>query len=79
MIDRSAWQVPQIFQWLQRTGIVPDDDMLRTFNMGIGLIVTCESDAVDAVIRDLAAAGEPSAVRLGRVTTGQRTVSYVAS
>ena len=79
VIDRSAWQVPQIFQWLQRTGTVPDDDMLRTFNMGIGLIVTCESDAVDAVIRDLAAAGEPSAVRLGRVTTGQRTVSYVAS
>ena len=28
-----------MFRWLQRTGNVPDDDMLRTFNMGIGLIV----------------------------------------
>jgi len=77
-IDRSAWQVPPIFQWLQRTGTVPDDDMLRTFNMGIGLIVACEADAADDVISDLAAAGEPAAVRLGQVTPGQRTVRYVA-
>ncbi|MFL6278662.1 MAG: phosphoribosylformylglycinamidine cyclo-ligase, partial [Vicinamibacterales bacterium] len=32
-IDRSSWDVPPIFQWLQRAGDVPDDDMLRTFNM----------------------------------------------
>ncbi len=78
VIDRSAWQVPPIFEWLQRTGTVPDDDMLRTFNMGIGLIVVCETGSVDAVIRDLAGAGEPGAVLVGHVTPGQRTVRYVA-
>ena len=36
-----AWEVPALFQWLQRTGSVPDADMLRTFNMGIGLIIAC--------------------------------------
>ncbi len=51
IIDRSAWQVPPIFQWLQRTGRVPDDDMLRTFNMGIGLIVACGNDEADRLIR----------------------------
>jgi phosphoribosylformylglycinamidine cyclo-ligase len=79
VIDRSAWQVPPIFQWLQRTGGVPDDDMLRTFNMGIGLIIACENGDADRVIETLAAAGEPAAVRLGRVGAGQRTVGYVAS
>jgi phosphoribosylformylglycinamidine cyclo-ligase len=79
VIDRSAWQVPPIFQWLQRTGGVPDDDMLRTFNMGIGLIIACENGDADRVIETLAAAGEPAAVRLGRVVAGQRTVGYVAS
>ena len=67
-----------LFEWLQRTGTVPDDDMLRTFNMGIGLIVVCETGSVDAVIRDLAGAGEPGAVLVGHVTPGQRTVRYVA-
>jgi phosphoribosylformylglycinamidine cyclo-ligase len=36
VIDRAAWDVPVVFRWLQRIGTVPDDDMLRTFNMGSG-------------------------------------------
>jgi phosphoribosylformylglycinamidine cyclo-ligase len=79
IIDRTAWEVPSIFQWLQRTGNVPEDDMLRTFNMGIGLIVACENGDAERVIDALAAAGEPRALRLGRVAAGQRTVRYVAS
>ena len=77
VIDRSAWQVPPIFQWLQRTGAVPDEDMLRTFNMGIGLIVACEEAHVDGLISDLARTGESAAVRIGRVIAGPRTVGYV--
>lgn len=76
IIDRSAWKVPPIFQWLQRTGGVPDDDMLRTFNMGIGLIVACEEMHTDRVLSDLARAGEPAAVRIGRIVAGARTVAY---
>jgi phosphoribosylformylglycinamidine cyclo-ligase len=79
IIDRTAWEVPSIFQWLQRTGNVPEDVMLRTFNMGIGLIVACENGDAERVIDALAAAGEPRALRLGRVAAGQRTVRYVAS
>ena len=78
LIDRSAWQVPPIFQWLQRTGRVPDDDMLRTFNMGIGLILACANDAADRLIGELAAAGEPAAVRIGRVVPGSKGVEYRA-
>ena len=78
VIDRSAWQVPPIFQWLQRTGHVPDDDMLRTFNMGIGLILACANDAADRLIGELTAAGEPAAVRIGRVVPGSKGVEYRA-
>ena len=78
-IDRSAWQVPPLFQWLQRTGQVPDDDMYRTFNMGIGLIVACADVAADQVLADLAAAGEPHATRIGRVTGDGEGVRYVAA
>ena len=37
VVDVSAWEVPPIFTWLQRNGQVPIDDMMRTFNMGVGL------------------------------------------
>jgi phosphoribosylformylglycinamidine cyclo-ligase len=68
--------VPAIFQWLQRTGHVPDDDILRTFNMGIGLIVACADSDVDRVLTGLAAAGEPRARPIGRVMSGSTGVEY---
>ena len=78
VIDRSAWQVPPIFQWLQRTGGVPDEDMVRTFNMGIGLIIACEDTDADRVVSDLAKAGERAAIRIGHVVAGSRNVEYRA-
>jgi phosphoribosylformylglycinamidine cyclo-ligase len=79
VIERFRWEVPAIFQWLQRAGTVPDEDMLRTFNMGIGLIVACDDAQGDRVIADLARAGEPAAARIGRVVAGSRSVEYRAS
>jgi phosphoribosylformylglycinamidine cyclo-ligase len=76
-IDRSAWTPAPIFGWLQRAGGVPDDDMLRTFNMGIGLIVACAASDERRVLEALRAAGEPSAVRIGEIRAGANRVSYV--
>jgi len=70
VIDRKSWQVPALFQWLQRQGGVPDEDMRRTFNMGVGLIVICGPDAADAVIDVLAGAVERNAVSIGEVQEG---------
>jgi phosphoribosylformylglycinamidine cyclo-ligase len=75
-IDPSAWQVPAIFTWLQRTGEVPDDEMRRTFNMGIGLIVVCSAASAGSVLQALAAAGEPRAARIGQIVDGQKGVRY---
>ncbi|HZQ42148.1 MAG TPA: phosphoribosylformylglycinamidine cyclo-ligase [Acidobacteriaceae bacterium] len=38
-IDRSTWMPQRIFQWLQQLGRIPDDEMHRVFNMGVGLVV----------------------------------------
>ena len=79
IIDRTAWSVPPIFQWLQRTGTVPDGDMLRTFNMGIGLVIACAGDSADRILASLANAGEPRAARIGRIVADGSGVRYVAT
>jgi phosphoribosylformylglycinamidine cyclo-ligase len=79
VVDRAAWEVPALFRWLQRTGNVPDDDMFRTFNMGIGLIVVCANHDADRIVADLADAGEPQARRIGRVVQGGPGVQYAAA
>ena len=73
VIDRTTWEAPPIFRWLQRTGNVPDDDMLRTFNMGIGLIVACDDASAGQLLAQLG----PGAVRIGRIVAGDRGVRYV--
>jgi phosphoribosylformylglycinamidine cyclo-ligase len=76
VIDRSSWTVPPVFQWLQRTGNVPADDMLRTFNMGIGLIVVCAPEHAAQLINDLSQLGDPGARVIGTIQDGRRGVSY---
>jgi phosphoribosylformylglycinamidine cyclo-ligase len=75
-IDRSAWEPPPIFRWLQRTGRVPDSDMLRTFNMGIGLIVVCAAADERRVLDLLSTAGERDAVLIGEIRPGGTGVVY---
>jgi phosphoribosylformylglycinamidine cyclo-ligase len=76
-IDRRAWEVPPIFRWLQATGGVPEADMFRAFNMGIGLIIACAEEHVETLLAQLSAAGEANAVRIGRITDRGEGVRYV--
>ena len=79
-IDRGSWTPPPIFAWLQRSGGVPEDDMRRTFNMGIGLILVCAPGDERHMLDALRAAGEPAARRIGDVREapgGGDRVAYV--
>jgi phosphoribosylformylglycinamidine cyclo-ligase len=75
-IDRASWDVPQLFRYIAARGGVPDDDMLRTFNMGIGLIIACAEGEHRHVADLLRSAGEQP-VAIGRVVAGDRDVRYV--
>jgi phosphoribosylformylglycinamidine cyclo-ligase len=75
-IDSAAWTLPAIFRFIHERGGVGRDEMFRTFNMGIGLIVACARQDVDAVLDAISGAGEPNAVRLGAVVGGDRSVRY---
>jgi phosphoribosylformylglycinamidine cyclo-ligase len=66
-IDRSAWPVPPLFRWLQEAGHVPVEDMYRTFNMGIGLIVAVSDRNVQVTLARLEEAGEINATVIGTI------------
>ena len=66
VLQKSAWPMPPLFNWLQQHGGVADAEMHRVFNCGIGMaLIVAEADAATAM-RMLAAAGE-SAYRIGRI------------
>jgi phosphoribosylformylglycinamidine cyclo-ligase len=76
VVDRSAWEIPTIFRVLQDAGGVPDGDMLRIFNMGVGMILIVSAADLDRVRAALGAAGEPSSSVIGHVERGASGVRY---
>jgi len=75
IFDRAALARPAIFDWLQQTGGVAEDEMLRTFNCGTGMVVVLPESVADTAIELLTLEGE-SARRIGRVEAhdGEATV-----
>ncbi|HYC45802.1 MAG TPA: phosphoribosylformylglycinamidine cyclo-ligase [Burkholderiales bacterium] len=65
-IDRSAWPLPPLFGWLQREGNVAEDEMLRVFNCGIGMVLVVAPEHANAASVALAAAGE-QVYRIGTI------------
>ncbi|MBS0540155.1 MAG: phosphoribosylformylglycinamidine cyclo-ligase [Proteobacteria bacterium] len=57
-LDARTWKPAPIFAWLQKTGGVPTEDMLRTFNCGLGMIVVVAPADAARVTKALADAGE---------------------
>lgn len=76
-IDLSVIDVPPVFSWLAATGRIAEDEMLRTFNCGVGLVAVITRDKVDAVLEVFAGADETAAV-IGTLTPnqGSSTVHY---
>lgn len=70
VIERSTWEVPPLFRLMQEGGGVPEDDMYRSTNMGVGLVMVIGEDSESAFISALAVAGE-SPITIGRIGKGK--------
>ena len=68
-VDLDAWELPDVFKWLAETGGMAEAEMLKTFNCGVGMILSVSADRADALQDLLRAAGE-TVYRLGHVTEG---------
>jgi len=75
IVDLASWTVPPLFEHLQQLGDVEQDEMLRTFNMGIGLIVVVPAEQVKKAKAILNRANERHCI-IGRIVRGDRRVTY---
>jgi phosphoribosylformylglycinamidine cyclo-ligase len=76
-IDTESWPLPPLFAYLRQLGNVPEDEMLRTFNMGIGLIAVIPQAKWKRAQTLLGRLGEPFHV-IGQAVKGDRSVRYHA-
>jgi phosphoribosylformylglycinamidine cyclo-ligase len=75
-VNRTSWRVPAIFRWIGEAGRVPEYDLRRALNMGIGLILVVAAKDADAVRKELLTAGEANSVVIGEIVGGNNDVQY---
>jgi phosphoribosylformylglycinamidine cyclo-ligase len=75
-IERRTWPIPPIFSLIQERGNVPDPEMFRTFNMGIGYVLIVAAEQAPALAHRLNSVGE-SAYIIGDVHRGVHEVDIV--
>lgn len=77
-IDLSSWPVLPVFRYLQEAGGVARDEMLRTFNMGIGYCLIAGEKDAQKILDTAETAGE-RAYRIGKVIRGAGAVTYTGA
>jgi phosphoribosylformylglycinamidine cyclo-ligase len=76
-VDRTSWRVPTIFRWIGEAGRVPEYDLRRALNMGIGMVLVVSPQHVEEVRKSLLEAGEANSVVIGEIVKGKAEVEYV--
>ncbi|MGH9907439.1 MAG: phosphoribosylformylglycinamidine cyclo-ligase, partial [Pyrinomonadaceae bacterium] len=75
-IRRGSWPILPVFRLLQEIGHVPEAEMYRTFNMGVGMVIVCAQQDEDLIQSHINSVGR-QCYRIGRVISGQQQVSFV--
>jgi phosphoribosylformylglycinamidine cyclo-ligase len=76
VVDTTSWQVPNVFQQLERFGGVDRREMFRTFNMGVGMVVIVAQTDVAGVVEAARTSGV-HAWRLGETKPGTGQVILI--
>jgi len=66
-IDLSSWQLPPIFQWMSKVGNLSKDELLKTFNCGIGMVIIVSKDQ-EVTVEKLLKESDETFYRIGKVT-----------
>jgi len=75
VVEMGTWPVLPVFSHMQHIGNVPQDEMMRTFNMGIGMVLVVPAKKFKRVQNVIEKAGE-KAYLIGRIVKGERKVQY---
>ncbi|MFC9976780.1 phosphoribosylformylglycinamidine cyclo-ligase [Spirillospora sp. NPDC127200] len=75
VLNRSSWEVPPLFEVLRAHGEVPQAEMDKTFNLGVGMAAIVSAETADESLRLLTGRGVPAWV-LGEIVPGRGTAAY---
>jgi phosphoribosylformylglycinamidine cyclo-ligase len=76
VIKKGSWPVQGVFNYIQHEGGVPEDEMYKTFNMGIGFVIVVNSKDTGKIMKKLKLLGEDAYI-IGEIAKGRKGVKYI--
>jgi phosphoribosylformylglycinamidine cyclo-ligase len=78
-VQKGTWEIPPIFTFLRERGNISEEEMLRTFNNGVGMILIVRSKEVDDILARLRSLGEKAFLigEVGRTDREQEKIEFV--
>lgn len=76
VIDKKSWPNLPLFELMQQLGNVVDEEMYRTFNMGVGMVIVCAPESAGLIERHFEDINQ-KCYRIGKVVEGDRAVTLV--
>ncbi len=75
IIDQKSWEVPAVFNLMRELGEIAEEEMYRTFNMGIGMTLVVAAEEAEGIVAKAKELGE-NAYIIGKITEGNRGVKF---
>jgi phosphoribosylformylglycinamidine cyclo-ligase len=78
IVHKGTWEVPPIFPFLKEKGNIPEDEMFKTFNNGIGMILVVKSREAEEILERLHSMGEKASLigEIGKAEKGQDSIEF---
>lgn len=76
VIDKNSWEMPAVFKWLQTNGNVDAQEMYRTFNCGVGMVICVSQADKDEAIKQLTELGEQAFI-IGNIEAADQEAPFV--
>lgn len=79
IVRKGSWEIPPLFSFLKEKGNIPEDEMLRTFNNGIGMILIVKAKEAEEILGRLNTMGEKAFVigEIGKAEKEQDSIEFV--
>jgi len=78
IVHKGTWEVPPIFPFLKEKGNIPEDEMFKTFNNGIGMILIVKSREAEEILERLHSMGEKASLigEIGKAEKGEDSIEF---
>jgi phosphoribosylformylglycinamidine cyclo-ligase len=79
IVQKRSWDIPPIFPFLKEKGNISEEEMLRTFNNGIGMVLVVKSKEVEDILARLRSLGEKAFTigEVGKMEREQETLEFI--